>query len=142
MQIPDEVRAVIELFEKQLAKVSFPDVDAAVLRREAEGLAAEAAKVAQARAALDAAIATSNAKLEALTELARRATAYATIYSEARPERSDLAEAIRALTAPAVSPAAAAPKRRGRPRKQAPELFARADDPAPVASPAPASLAS
>lgn len=141
MQVPDEVRAVIELFEQQLAKVSFPDVDAAVLRRAADGLAAEAAKVAQARAALDAAIATSNAKLEALTELARRATAYATIYSEARPERAELAEAIRALTAPAVKPETAVPKRRGRPRKQAPELFARADDPAPVAAASP-SLAS
>jgi hypothetical protein len=142
MQVPDEVRAVIELFEKQLAKVSFPDVDAAALRREAEILAAEAAKVAQARAALDAAIAASNTKLEALTEMARRATAYATIYSAAHPERTQLADAIRALTAPAVSAAASAPKRRGRPRKQAPELFARADDPAPAAASAPASLPS
>ncbi|MCX5742374.1 MAG: hypothetical protein NT062_07745, partial [Proteobacteria bacterium] len=55
--VPPEIRAVIELFTSQLAKVPFPDVDAASLRREADELRAEAATVARAREALAAALA-------------------------------------------------------------------------------------
>jgi hypothetical protein len=50
-----EHRAVIELFASQLAKVPFPDVDAALLRRQADEVRAEAIAVAKAREALDAA---------------------------------------------------------------------------------------
>ena len=47
--VPADVRAVIELFGSQLAKIAFPDVDAASLRREVDELRAEAKQVARAR---------------------------------------------------------------------------------------------
>jgi hypothetical protein len=47
-----EHRAVIDLFATQLAKVAFPDVDAALLRRQADEVRAEAIAVARAREAL------------------------------------------------------------------------------------------
>jgi hypothetical protein len=78
----------------------------------------------RARAALDEVLAASETKLAALRETARRATAYAAIYSEAHPERRDLAEALAALTAPAPGVQPTSAKRRGRPRKHNVELFA------------------
>src|SRR5690348_2726730 len=84
--ISSEIRAVIELFATHLAKVAFPDVDVASLRREAEELRTEAEQVARARAALDAAIASYDRRQAALAETASRAVAYARIYSDAHPE--------------------------------------------------------
>lgn len=121
MEIPDDIRAVIDLFEKQLGKVAFPDIDAAALRRQADELSADAAKVAQARAALEAALLASEARLSALRETARRATAYARVYSEAHPEKAALAEAISAIDTPKVPQSPV--KKRGRPRKENIELF-------------------
>ena len=122
--VPTEVRAIIELFEQQLAKVAFPDVDAAALRRHADELRAETATVARAREALDAATASRDAKLAALRETARRACAYAQIYSEAHPDRGALVAALAALTITAPpAPPASTGKRRGRPPRQSAELF-------------------
>lgn len=122
-----EVRSVIELFANQLAKVSFPDIDAAALRRQADELRTEAKAVARAREALDAALASCARRAAMLGETAARAVAYAKIYSEAHPERHELAGALTALTQPpaAAAPAAAPPtgKRRGRPPKRSAELF-------------------
>ncbi|HEX8113701.1 MAG TPA: hypothetical protein VF516_38480, partial [Kofleriaceae bacterium] len=47
--VPSEVSGAIELFATQLSKVSFPEVDAASLRRAADELRAEARAVARAR---------------------------------------------------------------------------------------------
>ena len=113
--IPADVRAVLELFSTQLAKVPFPDVDAASLRREVESIRTEAKAVADARAALDAAVERSNARLVALREITGRAIAYARIYSEAHPDRQPLAAALAAIVQPPVTPPPA--KRRGRPRR-------------------------
>lgn len=124
--IPSDVRAVIELFATHLAKVSFPDVDVASLRREAEELRAEAEIVIRARAALDAAIASYDRRHAALAETASRAVAYARIYSDAHPERQPLATAIMSLTAlssSAVEEPKPPGKRRGRPPKRSAELF-------------------
>jgi hypothetical protein len=125
--VPAEVHAVIALFANQLAKISFPDIDAGALRREADELRTEAKAVARAREALDAALAMFATRRATLTEMARRAIAYARIYSEAHPDRHALATAIAELSEP--GPAAVASgltangKRRGRPPRQSAELF-------------------
>jgi hypothetical protein len=122
-----EHRAVIELFANQLAKVTFPDVDAALLRRQADEVRAEAIAVARAREALDAAQQKLVERTAMLGDTVARGLAYARIYADAHPDRHGLASAIAALAAPAVTPAAAAPvKRRGRPPRQSAELFATA----------------
>lgn len=110
--IPDDVRAVIDLFATHLAKVSFPEVDAASLRKQADEVRAEARAVAQAREALAAAEAKADARLTALAAMTARAIAYARIYGEAHPE---ILDAITALEGP---PPVAVIKRRGRPPKQ------------------------
>jgi hypothetical protein len=130
--VPAAVHAVIDLFATQLAKVAFPDIDAAALRRQADELRASAATVTRARSALDAALASCAACANGLGDTAKRAVAYAQIYSAAHPERRDLAAAIAALSEPA--PAASGPvvqaKRRGRPPRRSAELFDAAAAPA------------
>ncbi len=124
--VPADLRAVIDLFTSHLAKVTFPDVDAATLRRHADELRAEAKTVARAREALAAALVTSDARLAVLTDAAARAVAYARIYSEAAPDRRPIADALTALVTPAALDASAPTKtgkRRGRPPKQSAELF-------------------
>jgi len=136
--VPADVSGVIELYATQLAKVAFPEIDAASLRRQADELRAEARSVARAREALDAALAGFAARRVALGETAARAVAYARIYSQAHPDRAALATAIAALseTKPvAVAAAAAAAtgtasgKRRGRPPRRSAELFDSAGEP-------------
>lgn len=101
--VPSEVHAVIALFANQLTNVAFPDVDAAVLLRQADELRTEAKVAVHARESLDAALAAFVTRLAQLTETARRAVAYAKIYSEAHPDRPGLATAVAALSEPALS---------------------------------------
>lgn len=98
--VPAEVRAVIELFASQLANVSFPDVDAGALRRQADELRVQAKEVARVRESLDAALASFVTRLATLTETSARAVAYARIYSVAHPDQHALATAIAALSQP------------------------------------------
>ena len=122
--IPAEVQAVIALFANQLTNVSFPDVDAAVLRRQADELRSEAEVAARARESLDAALAAYVTRLALLTETARRAVAYAKIYSEAHPDQRALATAIAALSAsaPGMTACPTAPtRRRSRPVRRGAE---------------------
>jgi hypothetical protein len=124
--VPAEIRAVIDLFANQLAKVAFPDIDAGSLRRQADELRAEAKVVARAREALDAALAGFGARMTALGDTAARAVAYARIYSEAHPDRHALATAITQLSeprAPAAPQLTVNGKRRGRPPRRSAELF-------------------
>jgi len=137
--VPAEVHAVIELFANQLAKVSFPDIDAGALRRQADELRTEAKAVARAREALDAALAMLDTRRATLTETAKRAVAYARIYSEAHPDRHALAAAIAELSGPRPAAAAsltASGKRRGRPPKRGAELFDAAASTPPPDEPA------
>ena len=130
--VPGDVSGVIELFSTQLAKVAFPEVDAATLRRAADELRAEARTVARAREALDVALTGFAARRVALGEIAARAIAYARIYSQAHPDRTALATAIAALSetkpvAVAAAAGAATGKRRGRPPRSSAELFERSE---------------
>jgi hypothetical protein len=132
--VPAEVHAVIELFASQLAKVAFPEIDAASLRRQAEELRTEAKAVTRAREALEAAQHSFASRMAALTDTAGRAVAYARIYSEAHPDRTALAAAIEALSEPRppVVTLTANGKRRGRPPRRSAELFDAAAAPAPA----------
>lgn len=123
--VPADIHAVIDLFSTHLAKVAFPDVDAASLRKHADELRAAAKHVAAAREALAAAIAATEARLATLTDAAARAVAYARIYGEAHPDRQPILAALADL-APAAAPAqATGGKRRGRPpkKRESAELF-------------------
>src|SRR4051812_42921753 len=95
-----EHRAVIELFTNQLGKVAFPDVDAALLRRQADELRAEGVAVARARDALEAAQQKLADRAAILGDTVARGLAYARIYADAHPDRHALAAAIAALAAP------------------------------------------
>jgi hypothetical protein len=115
--IPADVRAVIDLFATYLAKVAFPEVDAALLRKQADEVRAEAKAIAQAREALAAAEAKAAARLATLTETTTRAIAYARIYGQAHPDRKAILDAVTALDGPTETPVTSI-KRRGRPPKQ------------------------
>ncbi|MDX2093353.1 MAG: hypothetical protein SFX73_36250 [Kofleriaceae bacterium] len=124
--VPVEIRAVIDLFTTHLAKVAFPDVDAASLRKLADDLRAAAKQVAVARDALAAASAAMDARLATLTEAASRAVAYARIYGEAQADRHAIIAALDNLEPPAApSQPSASGKRRGRPpkKRESAELF-------------------
>ncbi|HEX2692279.1 MAG TPA: hypothetical protein VHN14_36975 [Kofleriaceae bacterium] len=126
------MRAVIELFTNQLAKVSFPDIDAAALRRQAEDLRTQSKEVARIRESLDAALAGFVTRLATLTETAMRAVAYARIYSVAHPDQHALATAIAALSEPAEISGASVTsgsKRRSRPSRRSADLFENATIP-------------
>ena len=124
--VPGEHRAVLELFSNQLAKVAFPDVDAALLRRQADEVRAEALAVARAREALEAAQTRLADWTAVLGDTAARGLAYARIYADAHPDRHGLATAIAALAESRPKAPVAIPtvKRRGRPPRQSAELFA------------------
>ena len=122
-----EHRAVIDLFANQLAKVAFPDVDAALLRRQADEVRAQATAVAVAREALEAAQRKLVDRTTLLGDTVVRGLAYARIYAAAHPDRHALTTAMDALAVPSQPPpTASATKRRGRPPRQSAELFATA----------------
>jgi hypothetical protein len=123
-----EHRAVIDLFANQLASLTFPDVDAALLQRQAEDVRAEAVAVANAAAALEAAQKKLADRNAILGETVARGLAYARIYADAHPDRHALASTIAAVSTPALPPAAAPKKRRGRPPRQSAELFAMTEE--------------
>lgn len=119
-----ELRATVELFGRELAAVSFPDVDAAILNRAAEALRARHLEVERAAEALRLARSIFAEQAEVLRLLARRGLAYAKIYADAHPELSALHTALAQLEPRAGEPSAdggAAP-RRGRRRAPRPEL--------------------
>ncbi len=118
------VRALLELFEEALAEVSFPDVSADTLHVAVERVRERAGEVEAAKAALagaEAALADEKAQLQ---QIAQRALRYARIYAEGRPE---LGSRLGSLAVGGAEPAA--PKKRGRPRKQE---RASTDAPSPV----------
>ena len=128
--VPGELLAVIAMFDGALAKVPFPDVDAALLHRQADDLRAGAKDVERARTALDAALAAVAMRTEVLAETATRGLAYARIYAEAHPARHALAEAVNSLPSLAMHPpsvAVARPRRGRKPRAHGELLFREVD---------------
>lgn len=133
------LRALVELFAGPLAGVTFPGVDSRALVALATAVDADATELAR----LETAAATLRARLtEARDELlarAHRALAYARVYADgdgpaelaARLDAMVLPRARGARPAPVAPAAAEAPKKRGRPRKDASAttLFAAAPSP-------------
>jgi hypothetical protein len=116
---------VLDLFSTELAKVSFPDVDTAVLRRHADEVKARHREVEQARSALDAATVELERRTEAFAAIAHRGLAYARIYAAGHPERSELSAKIGDIDAGdrvAEPEAGTTAPRRGRRRAPRPEL--------------------
>ena len=125
--VPAALQAVIDLFAGPLAKIGFPDVDAALLRRQADEVRTQAIAVARAREQLETAQAQLASRTATLGETAARGVAYARIYAESHPDRQALAGALAALSdATTPTPPSPPPKRRGRPPRQSAELFATA----------------
>lgn len=115
--IPPELRVIVELFASELAKVTFPDVDAAALQREVDAVRVRATEVQRARAAVADAEAALAQRMEVLAQLGTRGLAYARIYADAHPDRDALARKLAAIASPAVRAVPAPPPRRGRPPK-------------------------
>jgi hypothetical protein len=114
--LPPELGAIVDLFTTELAKVTFPDVDAAALKRELEVVRTRAAEVQRAREAVVIAEAALAQRTEALAQLATRGLAYARIYAEAHPE---IARRLAEIASPSATATEAPAKRRGRPPKAA-----------------------
>lgn len=125
--IPAPLRELLSVFATELADVKFADLDesslttaAAQVRERAAALAAAEAATAAARAALDQA-------QEALWTHGQRALAYARVFAQERPAlaaRLDVLAVGRFVRRPEPGPdgAAVAPRRRGRPPKNAAAL--------------------
>ncbi|MEZ4363376.1 MAG: hypothetical protein R3B48_24595 [Kofleriaceae bacterium] len=127
--LPGPLRDVVELFRGQLVAVSFPDVDAEVLLRGAEEVAARRRAVDEAREQLDHATTALAAELQQLTTLAERGLAYARIYAAAHPEHAALTAGLAQLEVDSAALGAGAVPRRGRRRAARPELpFAASSD--------------
>lgn len=135
--IPGPVQALMALFSSDLSEVKFPDVDAGVLARAAASVEAAAEVLSRAEAAVEAARVDLADAQEALLLKAQRAHAYARVYGEsdvelsgridsiqlARSSRRGLRDAGRDVARDGGDVRAiaidAAPRRRGRPPKEA-----------------------
>ncbi len=132
----DPPSSIVALYQGPLAGVRFPDVDGDLLRDLEATVRSATADVAAARAALVAAQCALGiaeqalvASEAALHERSARALAYARVFATAAgagvdPSLRDALVAIDAATllrpgaaSPSAPPGAAAPRRRGRPRK-------------------------
>lgn len=122
--VPAEQRAIIELFTTELAGVSFPDVDGAILRRQLEELQSQHQEVEKARAALEAAAEGLERRTAELQQLTSRGLAYARIYADAHAEQGGLLAKLARIESrePADASAAVVAPRRGRKRAPRPEL--------------------
>lgn len=124
--LPAPLQDLIDLFQGPLASVTFPDVDTLALTKLLAEVEAAHAGVLEAEAALAEARRDREGCLEALTLKAQRALAYARVFAEDDVELSAKLATIRLPQTPTArgsSPGlppeslAAAPRKRGRPRK-------------------------
>lgn len=107
--LPPLARAILAVFEQDLAGVRFGDLDAARLQDAAARARAAEREVEEARVRLDAARHLHDEELARLDALAGRALAYARVYAEGD-------EALAARLAPLGAPEPPAPRRR-KPRR-------------------------
>jgi hypothetical protein len=128
--ISPPVQSLLDLFSTDLADLRFADVDASTLAVLTASVESAAETVGAAQAALDAARTELQGRQDLLQQHAQRALAYARVYAEGDAELSARLDAI-ALPRAArrgrtdgeeplvLSAAEAAPRKRGRPRKEA-----------------------
>jgi hypothetical protein len=126
-RLPAFARDVLALYERELAEVRFPDLELATLEAAAARLHAAHAEAAARAEALREAEQAVAAEEQALVGLAERALAYARIFAGGNAELSAEVAAISRPLAGGPTASGDEPKKRGRPRKQAPgdaqELF-------------------
>jgi hypothetical protein len=124
--IPTAIQEVLDLFEDQLAPVTFGGLETRVLTAAAETVRVAADALAAAEAAAEAARAVLAERQEELAQKAQRALAYARIYAEDDPPLLEKVEAIALPRAgrraareeePAQTGHVLPPRRRGRPPK-------------------------
>lgn len=127
--IPPSVQALMDLFEKDLAEVSFPGVDMVTLKQVITDVRKHTKAVTEAEAALEKARTALRESEEQLSTKTQRALAYARVFAEDRPELLAKVTSVARIagvpsaSTPAKSAAAKsdatgdAPKRRGRPKK-------------------------
>ncbi len=128
--IPPSVQALMDLFEKDLAEVSFPGVDMVTLKQVITDVRKHTKAVTEAEAALEKARTALRESEEQLSTKTQRALAYARVFAEDRPELLAKVTSVARIagvpsaSTPAKSSAAKstdatgdAPKRRGRPKK-------------------------
>jgi hypothetical protein len=121
---PPLAERVIELFDGELSHVAFPGVDARTLAAHRDEVLDAQLALEAAEDALEAARRQLEARVEALSSHARRALAYARVFAG---DDATLLAAVDAIASPRADqrlPAAraadaSAPRKRGRPRKEA-----------------------
>lgn len=150
--ISPALQALLELFNQELARVKFPDVDGEVLGEAAARVREKAEEVARAQAALEAARQGLYEAQELLLQKGQRALAYARVYAEDDAELSAKLDAVGlpragrkasrvdgAHVGEAGGSEESAPKRRGRPPKAKPApggtLFSESTSPVVMAEP-------
>jgi len=92
--IDTPVNQVLELFSGDLAKVSFPGVDASVLNTTAEQVRSKAAEVERLRIALSDARDALQQEQSALRDQARQAHAYARVFATGNVKLNEQLDAI------------------------------------------------
>lgn len=123
--ISPALQELIALFNAQLEEVRFPGADAQTLSADAEAVREAARALTLAEAAAEAARERLAETQEALLSRGQRALAYAKIYAEedpalwARLESVQLPRTARRAARSEADEVAAAPRRRGRPPKNA-----------------------
>lgn len=116
--------SLLDLFESELERVSFPDVSAASLRDAADSVEQQRLAVVAAEAALLVARDAYEQTRANQERLGRRALAYARIYAEGDADLATrLVGIAQALSGAKPEVAAEPAKRRGRPRKSDVGLF-------------------
>lgn len=136
------LRDVLAVFDDALADVKFPDVDNDALQAQAKEVEERHAEVRRLEAALEEAKKRLDDAQDGLLNKAQRAVAYARVYADGDVLLSSRLESIALPRAKAKSSppaqASSAPKKRGRPAKNAAEadasLFAVGSDDAEAAA--------
>lgn len=117
--VSPHARAVLALFDDDLARVAFPDVDATLLAAALHAVEATAESVLAAEASLASARSALGDAAERLERMVDRAVAYARVFADGNTalatRLTDLPPRGRSTSDDLVSPA---PRRRGRPRKE------------------------
>lgn len=108
--IPTPVRAVIDLYQQELAGLTFPGLDAKVLEGAEKTVRDRTRALEKARAALEAARADLEGAQNGLLAHARKGLAYAQVFAEADPSLSETIAAIKLPSTPTKRAAKGAAK--------------------------------
>jgi hypothetical protein len=126
--ISPSVKALVELFKNELAAVTFPGVDVAILEQLMTDVQTYTEAAIKAEAALEAARTALRESEEVLAVKTQKALAYARVYAEDRPEVAAKVDYVARIAGVTPAPSASAkdrdggsdaPKRRGRQKKNA-----------------------